>query len=60
MRGKHDFVGKATGVNASAKEIKIKADGVVKIQGSKVDLNPGGVPEAAAASGTVADVADPI
>ncbi len=59
-KGTHDFVGKSTGVNASAKDIKIKADGIVKIQGSKVDLNPGGVSEAAAASGTVEDVADPI
>ncbi len=55
-----DLVGKSTGVDASAKDIKIKADGIVKIAGSKVDFNPGGVPEAPTASGTVADVADPI
>lgn len=58
--GTADLVGKSSGVDASAKDIKIKADGLVKIQGSKVDLNPGGVPEAAAASGTVEDCPDPI
>lgn len=59
-KGTCDLVGKATGANASAQTIKIKADGVMKIQGSKVDLNPGGVPEAAAATGSVADCPDPI
>lgn len=58
--GTCDWVGKSTGVNASAKNIKIEASGIVKIQGSRVDFNPGGVAAAAAASGTVADVADPI
>ena len=59
-KGTCDLVGKATGANASAQTIKVKADGVMKIQGSKVDLNPGGVPEAAAATGSVADCPDPI
>lgn len=59
-KGNIDFVGKSSGTDASAKDIKIKADGIVKIQGSQVDFNPGGVAEAAAASGTVEDCPDPI
>lgn len=58
--GTVDFVGKSSGVDASAKDIKITASGEVKIKGSQVDLNPGGVPEAAAATGTVEDAPDPI
>ena len=59
-KGKVDWCGKSSGVDASAADIKIKADGVIKINGSRVDLNPGGVPEATAATGTVADCPDPI
>lgn len=55
-----DLVGKSTGVDASASDIDILGDGVVKINGSRVDINPGGVPQATAATGTVVDVADPI
>ncbi len=58
--GNVDLVGKSSGVDASAKKINIEASGIVKIQGSRVDLNPGGVAEAAAASGTVEDCPDPI
>lgn len=58
--GKVDLCGKATGVDASAAAIKIKADGIINIKGSQVDFHPGGVPQAAAASGSVADAPDPI
>ncbi|HVV87804.1 MAG TPA: phage baseplate assembly protein V [Kofleriaceae bacterium] len=57
--GKVDFCGKATGVDASAADIKIEASGVVNIKGSRVDFHPGGVPQATAAEGTVEDVPDP-
>ena len=57
--GKVDLCGKATGVDASAKDIKVKADGVVNIKASQADFHPGGVPEATAATGSVADAPDP-
>jgi uncharacterized protein involved in type VI secretion and phage assembly len=59
-KGKVDLCGKATGVDASSDaKIDIKADGVINIKGSRVDFHPGGVPKAAAASGSVADSPDP-
>ena len=47
-------------VNASA-TATIKIDGnMVALKGSTIDINPGGVPKAAKASGTVSTAPDPV
>jgi len=59
-KGNVDLMGKSTGVDASA-TATVKIDGnMVALKGSTIDINPGGVPKAAKASGDVKDVADPI
>lgn len=59
-KGNVDLMGKSTGVDASA-TATVKIDGnMVALKGSATDINPGGVPKAAKASGDVKDVADPI
>ncbi len=59
-KGNVDLMGKSTGVDASA-TATVKIDGnMVALKGSAIDINPGGVPKAAKASGDVKDVADPI
>lgn len=55
-----DLMGKSSGVNASA-TATVKIDGnMVALKGSTIDINPGGVPKAAKASGTVAEIPDPV
>lgn len=59
-KGAVDLMGKSTGVDASA-TATVKIDGnMVALKGSTIDINPGGVPKAAKASGSVSDVADPV
>lgn len=59
-KGNVDLMGKSTGVDASA-TATVKIDGnMVALKGSTIDINPGGVPKAAKASGDVKDVADPV
>lgn len=49
----------STGIKASGADVEL-AGSTVNIKGSKVDKNPGGVPEAAKASGSVTEISDPI
>lgn len=59
-KGNCDLMGKSSGVNGSATaSVKIEGN-MVALKGSAIDVNPGGVAKAAKASGTVADVADPV
>lgn len=59
-KGNCDLMGKSSGVDASA-TATIKIDGnMVALKGSTIDINPGGVPKAAKASGSVSDVPDPV
>ena len=53
------FASGSGGLKASGMTAKVEGS-VVKVMGSTVDFNPGGVGEAAAASGSVSDVPDPV
>jgi uncharacterized protein involved in type VI secretion and phage assembly len=53
------FVAAATGVDAFGDSITINGS-TTNIKGSQVDFHPGGVAKAAKASGTVAEVPDPV
>ncbi len=57
--GECKFAAGSGGLKASGATAKVNA-GAVKIMGSTVDFNPGGVAQADAASGTVSDVPDPV
>lgn len=59
-KGNCDLMGKSSGVDASSTgPFKINGN-MVALKGSAIDINPGGVPKAAKATGDVADVADPV
>jgi len=59
-KGNCDLMGKSSGVDGSATAtVKIEGN-MVALKGSTIDINPGGVPKAAKASGDVADVPDPV
>ena len=59
-KGNCDLMGKSSGVDASS-TASFKVNGnMVALKGSTIDVNPGGVPKAAKASGTVADSPDPV
>lgn len=53
------LVAGAGGLKASGASVKVNA-GIVKVVGMPVHIGPGGVPQADAASGSVADVPDPV
>lgn len=55
-----DLMGKSTGVDASAAaSVKINGN-LVALKGSTIDINPGGVPKAAKASGSVSEIGDEV
>jgi uncharacterized protein involved in type VI secretion and phage assembly len=59
-KGNCDLHGKSSGVDATGTAgVKINGN-MVMLKGSTIDFNPGGVAQAATASGTVSDVADPV
>jgi len=58
-KGSLDLMGKSGGVNmSSAGALKVNGN-MVALKGSAIDINPGGVPKAAKAEGTVAESPDP-
>lgn len=59
-KGNCDLVGKSSGVNATGTAgVKINGNAVA-LKGSTIDVNPGGVAQAAKASGSVSEAADPV
>lgn len=59
-KGNCDLMGKSSGVDASS-TATFKVNGnMVALKGSTIDVNPGGVPKAAKASGTVSTSPDPV
>lgn len=59
-KGMCDLIGKSSGVNATG-TAGVKVNGsTVMLKGSTIDVNPGGVTQAAKASGTVSTAADPV